>query len=307
MTRPDQRVVIIVGAPRSGTSLLYKLLCTHPDANYLSNWNRRFPRLSVLASLRHVANRRTDRRDAVWFPGSNAYVAGRRAFRDRLFPMPVEADAFYAACGVYDSRRSGTPGRRSVEQRLSARLQAVMRAGSGTHLFLKCIANNAHLATLLGAYPDATVVDITRDGRAVAASLARVDWWPDLELWWWHGTPRDWQAAGRDPMEACARHWLAEVQRLREVLGQLARHDANRVLSLRYEDLVASPTTVLDAVATYTGLRPDPAWLARAARVPAAIGRPARPPDSAIVEQVQAEMLRELGYPPRELSSEFSS
>ncbi|MBV9253816.1 MAG: sulfotransferase, partial [Actinobacteria bacterium] len=38
-----EQPLFLVGAPRSGTSLLYKALCLHPDAAYISNWVNRFP------------------------------------------------------------------------------------------------------------------------------------------------------------------------------------------------------------------------------------------------------------------------
>lgn len=322
MKSGDCQVVIIVGAPRSGTSLLYKLLCTHPDVNYLSNWNRRFPRIGLLAALRRIPLRRSGRRDAVWFPGSNAYVAGHRALRERLFPSPVEADVFYACSGLHDLDSAGntatasrTRARTRVERRLAQRLRAVMRWGGGSHLVLKCIANNAHLDTLVGAFPDARIIDITRDGRDVATSLATVDWWPDLELWWWSGTPRDWAAAGHDPIEACARHWVAEIERLRHALASVVARDAtnsggagnssgaSRLHSLRYEDLVRDPARVLREVATHIGLDADATWVEQAAAVPGARERPNHAAIAPIVEQVQAGLLAELGYRPHEFSS----
>lgn len=300
MKQHDRQVVLIVGAPRSGTSLLYKLLCTHPDVNYLSNWNRRFPRIPQLARLRQVPVRRVARRDQVWFPGANAYVAGERPWRDRLFPMPVEADAFYAACGLYEA--AGDEARRAtVGELVSRRLGAAMRSGGGTHLVLKCVANNAHLDALTAAFPEARIVDITRDGRDVASSLATVDWWQDVDLWWWRGTPREWAAAGNDPMEACARHWVAEVERLQHTLRAIAR--PHFVHSLRYEDLVRDPATALHSVSTHIGLRSEPAWLAQAAALPTGRKRGDAPVVPPIVDEVQADLLTALGYQPHEFSS----
>ena len=45
--------LFLVGVPRSGTTLLYKLLCLHPDAAYISNWMRTAPAVPALA----LANR----------------------------------------------------------------------------------------------------------------------------------------------------------------------------------------------------------------------------------------------------------
>ena len=46
--------VFLVGAPRSGTTLLYKALCLHPAVSYISNWHRRVPGVDAVAALNRV-------------------------------------------------------------------------------------------------------------------------------------------------------------------------------------------------------------------------------------------------------------
>ena len=87
--------MFVLGAPRSGTSLLYKLLCLHPDTAWISNWYRRAPGAPVVALLNRLGPRLPATRRRVWFgaDAGNAYVyGGRRPLADRLFPMPVEGE-----------------------------------------------------------------------------------------------------------------------------------------------------------------------------------------------------------------------
>ena len=77
-----------------------------------------------------------------------------------------------------------------------------------------------------------------RDGRAVALSLSRVDWWPTST---WSGTaarPDRWAAEGGDPWELCARNWVDELAAMERGLEGVP--DA-QLLRLRYEDLIAEP------------------------------------------------------------------
>ena len=94
--------VFLVGAPRSGTSLVYKALCVHRDASYISNWVRLFPAIPQLAVLNRAAVRLPELRRRAWFGGGdNAYVYGsRRPLWQRAFPMPVEGEPLYARAGV---------------------------------------------------------------------------------------------------------------------------------------------------------------------------------------------------------------
>ena len=39
---PGEQVAFLVGAGRSGTTLLHKLLCLHPQIAYISNYENRF-------------------------------------------------------------------------------------------------------------------------------------------------------------------------------------------------------------------------------------------------------------------------
>ena len=109
-------------------------------------------------------------------------------------------------------------------------------------------------------------LDVTRDGRAVAYSLSRVDWWPEMPVWWWDDrTPQEWAAEGKDPLELCARHWVEETRVIEEGLASVP---AGSVLRIRYEDLVADPSRVLGEVAAFAGLDPDNAvWQAELSKI----------------------------------------
>jgi hypothetical protein len=239
--------VFLVGAPRSGTSLVYKALCLHPDASYISNWVRLFPAVPQLAILNRAAVRLPELRRRAWFGGGdNAYVyGGRRPIWQRAFPMPVEGEPLYARAGVGDNGASV-----SLE-RLRTSFVAVRRAGGGSTLVNKRVANNRRIPLLLEAFPRARFVEIVRDGRAVALSLANVDWWPDGVVWWCGMTPKQWEAEGRDPWELCARTWVEE---LHITEAGLATVPEPQRLSITYEQLVADPQRTLYGIAAFAGL-----------------------------------------------------
>jgi len=254
--------VFLVGAPRSATSLVYKALCLHPDASYISNWVRRAPFVPQLAALNRAAARMPTLRLETWFSGGdNAYVYGRRRpVWQRAFPMPVEGEPIYARAGI----GGDTNGlNRGVDlERLRSSFTTMRRAAGASTLVNKRVANNRRIPLLLDAFPDARFVEIVRDGRAVALSLANVDWWPDTVVWWCGMTPRQWEAEGRDPWELCARTWVEELHATEHGLRAVSERQQ---LSISYEQLVRDPTTTLAGVAAFAGLDPDASagqWLA---------------------------------------------
>lgn len=299
MAETHDGVLFLLGAARSGTSLLYKALCLHPDATYFSNWMRQMPGHPAVTLTNRLPRHATKLRRRVWFnEGDDAYVYSRqRSLRERLFPMPVEGEPVFAACGVPEN---GMAGDASVEQVAALRraVSGVLRWGGGRCFVNKRIANNRRIALLARAFPEARFVDITRDGRAVANSLARVNWWEDSVVWWYGGTPRAWRDSGRDPWELCARNWVEEVQAIDAGLADL---DAGRVLRLTYEDFTSEPVASLRGIAAFAGLRDDSAWFAELARFNFSNRNPRwrsdlAPDAVATIEKVQAAELSRHGY-----------
>jgi hypothetical protein len=252
--------VFLVGPARAGTSLLYKLLALHPEAAWISNWLARVPDVPALAAFNRLPARAPHARRRVWFgeDGANAYVYGRRReLRDRLFPMPHEGEPVYARCGIAETAdpvHAGTP-RQAAALRDAV---AAVRAASGAPVFVnKRIANNRRIPLLLRAFPDARFISLVRDGRAVALSLSKVNWWPDSTVWWYGGTPRQWETQGGDPWELCARNWVEELRAVRDGLAVVP---SGQVLSLSYEAFLDAPVETLQHLADFSGLVPSRSW-----------------------------------------------
>lgn len=266
---PPAPPVFLLGAARSGTSLLYKALCLHPDASWISNWTRRVPAHPAVAVLNRVAGCRAEAQTGVWFggEGGSAYVyGGPRPATRRWFPQPVEGEPFFARCGV-PGPAPGLNGREpdpETLQSLRAAVSALVRWSGGRVFVSKRVGHNWRIPLLAAAFPDARFVELVRDGRAVALSLSRVDWWEDSYLPWAGGTPREHAAAGWDPWELCAANWVAEVRAVREGLGAVP---AERHLRITYEEFVARPRRTLERVGSFAGFPACEAWDRRLARL----------------------------------------
>ncbi len=293
--------LFIVGAPRSGTSLLYKQLCLHPEAAWISNWARRAPGLPALAVLNRLAPRLPDARRRTWFgaDAANAYVyAHPRRLAERLFPMPVEGEPVYRHCGVPQDP-SAVPETAATAGRLRAAFAATGRWSGGRVLVSKRIANNLRIPLLAAAFPAARFVNLIRDGRAVAYSLSRVDWWEDGVVWWYGGTPRRWREEGRDPWELCALHWVRELAAIRTGLAAVP---AGQQLGVRYEELVQAPVETAERIAGFAGLAPAPAWTAELARLRYPAGKidawreRLAPEARQRIERIQHDDLQRLGH-----------
>ena len=177
--------IFIIGAGRSGTTLLYKMFCMHPDIAWISNYVAKMPKLCHLSILNRFALKAKRLRRSVWFgKDSNAYVTGRK-YWNRLFPMPVEGESVYTHCDI--PAFPAHSWRIKSEQILCIKqlFEKIRRYQGCKHFLSKRTANNRRLPQLLKAFPQAKFIYVVRDGRAVANSLINVKWWPDHQIWWW--------------------------------------------------------------------------------------------------------------------------
>jgi hypothetical protein len=292
-----ERVAFLVGAGRSGTTLLYKLLCLHPGVAYISNYENRYGWFPAGVAPRAVADR-IDAKLHAWFNrGGNAYFTDRPWLK-KLFPTPNEGESVFRACGVPLFPRAGDLPDAATAERLSARFEQ-MRTGAGADVFLsKRTANNRRIPYLDAIFPAARYLHLVRDGREVTQSLSTVDWWDGHTVWWDGRTAREMEQSGEPRLAICARNWVRELQELRT---QLLAVPGDRLLELRFEDLLDEPLVELERAVRFLGLEFTPQYRAAIASLQL---RPVRPRwgeewDDRELESVLREaqpLLRQLGY-----------
>jgi LPS sulfotransferase NodH len=302
--RPPRRTtdpVFLLGAPRSGTSLLYKCLALNPGAAWVSNWVERFPRLEVLAALNRLTYKVPALQQRVWFggEGGNAYVYNQgRPLRHKLVPMPTEGESLFARCGLPEAPVPDDVPKDVSAAALRRSFDRVRRFAGGRRLVNKRIANNLRIPLLAEAFPDARFVLLTRDGRAVASSLRQVNWWPGFWVFWYGSSTDRWEADGGDPWELAARHWVEEVNAIE---AGLAGVPTDQVQSISYEDFVADPLGCLDDIAEFCDLPADAEWRQRLTSLSfpdnnEAWRRRMDPDVLAVIEAAQKDTLRRYGY-----------
>jgi hypothetical protein len=116
---------------------------------------------------------------------------------------------------------------------------------------MKSTRNTLRIPALTSIFPEAFVVHIVRHPCAVTQSLLKVNWWPDLELWWRDGTPRELEAQGWDRYDLCAEHWSRQVDAGLDGATYVA---PGRYIEVRYEDLLAEPKSTLEKTVSSLGL-----------------------------------------------------
>lgn len=229
-----ERPVFVVGACRSGTSVFNRYLCDATPVAFFTRLSALSPRAPVAAN-RLVAP--ISKRLGLWWNGT-----------------PNEAEPIWSLFCPTDEHCLTRPA--------SAKEVRFFRSVVRRHLwhfgrerFLnKCVRHIVRLPWLLSIFPDAQIVHIIRDGRAVARSIRERCIRTGRDYW---GTkPGNWRSfASEEPIVRAGLQWKAlvlEGRGLRDTLGRDRYHE------VRYEEFLADPHSVLSETARFCDLVFDP-------------------------------------------------
>jgi hypothetical protein len=304
-----------------------------PPTLQLNAW-----RLASLTARGVASDRRERGREGV--PNSAPPSAGRAALLDLRLRAPVfvlgaprSGTTFLGSClGAlpevsyhFEPRVTKAAARQVYEGLWSEKHAArvfrssdrilLLAAGEGGRRFAEKNPENCFIVPFLSrAFPDASFIQIIRDGRDVAVSHAEKPWLSSRsaesgqrgrsgQAWgpwarWWVEPERTEEFAQVSDVTRTAWSWRRYTDAARAHLADLP---SERVLTLRYEDVVRQPDAAADSLAGFLGHETAPASLREAfARAdPGSVGRWRRSLDDQALADVEREaggLLRELGY-----------
>jgi len=205
MSRADSplagRMIFNVGARRSGTFWLQRIVTAHPDVAAVPTESHLFSHGIAPLFERFHQGARSSPQFAAIHVGHDVLLDATREFCDRVLGELTE------------------PGKHFLAER------------TPLHVY--------HLDLIGQIYPDASFVHIIRDGRDVARSLRRQPW----------GPPTSAEAA---------EEWRSSVAAAREA------RQPERLLEVRYEELLARPEESFRALYEWLGLELTPEIMAAA-------------------------------------------
>lgn len=237
--------ICIFGTGRTGSTIFFNVLATHPDLGWVSNLVEKMPsrpELSLLSRLHPLALKLDSKSPLKRFlPRPAESLRTINEWSNGLLPVPRElAENEIPAEAVqrvrdYHARVLRYQGR----QRL-----VIKRTGFPRFSFWRNV------------FPDARFIHVLRDGRAVAYSMMRVRWWDGtLDSWWWGPMPDayklEYENSGRRPAVLAAIVWkhLLDIYES-EMSGQ---RDLT-VTTVRHNDFTSNPVSEMRKVTEFCGL-----------------------------------------------------
>jgi hypothetical protein len=268
--------IFVLGCPRSGTTLLLRILSAHGELAWVSKHQnalaRRFASLDWLAWFNRIYD----------LPHIGSRLLCHRDERRLKFALPSPAEPWFFwethLRNMRWQRQDGQsrPHRRTeddlTEQEVQQARAAVRRVmgWQGKPRFISKYTDFPRLRYLRKVFPGARFIRIVRDGRAVVNSYyTRMmngdfhSWLDESErAWWISGWPEEWQEEWQErwqhhPEAALAFTAFKWKYMKKQIQKEMAETSAAECTDVRYAELVAHPRAQVSRLAEFCGLSVD--------------------------------------------------
>jgi len=256
------RPLFIVGCPRSGTGVLHQLVRLHPEVAWITPftnwicgepWFRSIPPTAAWYT-EWVLHRLPD---ATLPPRFHGPYDGSLELSSTFETHEGHSIWNRALPHARDHWATEKDGTSTVRTYLHDVAHWHRRYHDRPRFVWKTPRNAFRLRFLHALYPEAYIIHLIRDGRAVAASILKRRRATNGLHQWWGVRPPGWQSQSvqsASPIEQAGWTWRECIE---QIHTDLARFPEEHCLEVRYESFLNTPDQVLRRVFSTAALSPE--------------------------------------------------
>ncbi|MGI0056356.1 MAG: sulfotransferase family protein [Nitrosarchaeum sp.] len=163
--------IFIVGVPRSGTTLVYRMLCLHSDLAWFSHEDLEFliPK-GTQEDLKKRFTKMKENNEKIPRNEESLFVFGLKQGipLPGTLKVPIEAETFWANCF---GREYITDIFEDKKNQVIHAIQRILEKEKKSRFLNKSPQNSMRVFALKKTFPDAKFINIARDPRSVIASM----------------------------------------------------------------------------------------------------------------------------------------
>lgn len=261
-----KKPIIIIGSGRSGTTIISEVIFQHPDLAWLSNYQELFKKTPLINYLRRFFDNKWYKIVKYYsFVGFSKNTRQKWTnYLDLLIFNPIELYRFweYITGPRIDFSRgfllneTATPDeKKRIRNFLSKQVQY-----QGRKRLIMKFTGPARLEYLTSIFPDAIIVNVTREPIATVRSWLEVGFWQRMginKLWWIGAYSPEEEAEAETLKTDPALITAFQYKKLMETTAWEIAKLGLTVFEMRYEDFVSDPKLFIQKLMNFIQLSPS--------------------------------------------------
>ncbi len=254
-----QKPIIVLGAGRSGTTVVSEILFRHRELAFPSNYNEKFPLNPSVGYIRMLFDNRFYRRF-----GKKKQTISETPFFNRVLFTPSEAWSMWEyITGLGEEfSRSFLLDRKSQPERavfIRNYFQSLLKAQGKSKLAFK-LTGPARIEFLLSIFDSPYFIYIDRRPVPMISSFLKIPFWQrqGLKELWWKGPYSDQE------LELVEKNrdnniWMTafQIKKVVDMIKFEIEKFSPNLLHVQYEDFASSPVDMIHEMLDFCNLSPD--------------------------------------------------
>ncbi len=248
-----KKPILIFGVPRSGTTLLYRILCHHPDLAWFShhdikNWIPKVRQVLIKMQLTKLRNKNKPLplgEDSLFVFGT--LLQNPIKHTDKI---PIEAETFWRKFFGHNFIKRVSVG---MQGQILEHVTLLLQKEKKNRFLNKAPQNSMRLYALKQCFPDAKFINISRDPRQVISSMIQKEkdggkFYTGLII------------KNSDMFNSLGyvEKWAWQYKEITEYIHDFSKTmNAENFLNVYYEELTRDPVQTLDKILKFCELRSE--------------------------------------------------
>ncbi len=242
--------IFIIGVPRSGTTLLYKILCRHPELAYFTSCDLKniIPKKRQIQIIENWKKLKA-KNEKIPHSEENFFAALTHKLKngEKMNPVPIEAEIFWQKFFGQEYVNNISTNQRIT---LSNELSEFLESQKKIRFLNKAPQHCMRLFALKKTFPDAKFIHISRDPKQViASSLVREKKEGKFNI----GIKLKNEIPSRN--YNLIEKWAWAYKDIIESINEFGcEQDKNRFMSVHYDELVKNPKQIISNILNFCEL-----------------------------------------------------